>query len=150
MMPSSCCYAVTLSVVPHHFAGCLHAHHVNRQDSTTLFPFISWFCESEFLDEVAIDAFNKYSKFDMKVAPSLFLEFHGSPSAVKEQVAVVGQLCVCVCVCVFVCVSVCVCVCVCVCVLLVCGVHMSANCVCVCVCVCLCVCVHADNHSHTK
>ncbi|XP_076448799.1 putative D-lactate dehydrogenase, mitochondrial [Babylonia areolata] len=46
----------------------------------------------EFLDEVAIDAFNKFSKYDMKVAPSLFLEFHGSPSAVEEQVAVVEEI----------------------------------------------------------
>ncbi|KAL8618070.1 hypothetical protein ACOMHN_044640 [Nucella lapillus] len=44
----------------------------------------------EFLDEVAINAFNKYGKFDMKEAPSLFLEFHGSPSAVREQVQDVG------------------------------------------------------------
>ncbi|KAK7114731.1 probable D-lactate dehydrogenase, mitochondrial isoform X1 [Littorina saxatilis] len=46
----------------------------------------------EFLDEAAIDAFNKYSKFDMKVAPSLFLEFHGSPSSVEEQKEVVEEI----------------------------------------------------------
>ena len=71
---------------------------------------------------MAIDAFNKFSHFDMKVAPSLFLEFHGSPSAVEEQVAVVGQwlawnisLCVHACVHVHACVCVGVCVCVCMC-----------------------------------
>jgi D-lactate dehydrogenase (cytochrome) len=46
----------------------------------TLIGFIS-----EFLDEVSIDAVNKYSKMDMKVAPSLFLEFTGSPSSLDEQ-----------------------------------------------------------------
>ena len=119
--------------------------------STSLFPFVSWLCQTEFLDEVAIDAFNKYSKFDMKVAPSLFLEFHGSPSAVKEQVAIVGQFCVCVCgggVCVCVwCGCVCVwgvwvCVCVCVWMLVRVAVCMYA-CMHTCTCVCMCVCVHA-------
>ncbi|KAK7498890.1 hypothetical protein BaRGS_00009982 [Batillaria attramentaria] len=45
----------------------------------------------EFLDDVAIDAFNKYSKYDMKVKPSLFLEFHGSEAALEEQIQVVGS-----------------------------------------------------------
>lgn len=47
----------------------------------------------EFLDEVSIDAVNKYSKMDMKVAPSLFLEFTGSPSSLDEQAAFVADLC---------------------------------------------------------
>jgi D-lactate dehydrogenase (cytochrome) len=42
------------------------------------------------LDDAAIDAFNKFSKFDMEVLPTLFLEFHGSPSSVEEQVDVVS------------------------------------------------------------
>ena len=46
---------------------------------------------SEFLDEVSIDAFNKYSHFDMKVAPSLFLEFHGAASGLDAQVELVGE-----------------------------------------------------------
>lgn len=46
----------------------------------------------EFLDEVSIDACNKYSHLNMEVAPSLFLEFHGSENALGEQVKVVEEL----------------------------------------------------------
>lgn len=46
----------------------------------------------EFLDEVSIDACNRYSKLDLPVAPSLFLEFHGAESGLKDQVKVVEEL----------------------------------------------------------
>ncbi|KAK6185490.1 hypothetical protein SNE40_007712 [Patella caerulea] len=46
----------------------------------------------EFLDEVAIDAFNKYSKYDMNVAPSLFMEFAGSDGTLDKQVEVVSEI----------------------------------------------------------
>ena len=39
----------------------------------------------EFLDEVAVDAANLHSKLGLKRAPTLFLEFHGSPRWVEEQ-----------------------------------------------------------------
>ncbi|XP_003791374.1 probable D-lactate dehydrogenase, mitochondrial [Otolemur garnettii] len=40
----------------------------------------------EFLDEVTMDACNRYSKLNCSVAPTLFLEFHGSGQALAEQV----------------------------------------------------------------
>ncbi|XP_036296358.2 probable D-lactate dehydrogenase, mitochondrial [Pipistrellus kuhlii] len=40
----------------------------------------------EFLDEVMMDACIRYSKLDCSVAPTLFLEFHGSQQALVEQV----------------------------------------------------------------
>lgn len=40
----------------------------------------------EFLDEVMIDACNRHSKLNYPVAPTLFLEFHGSEQALAEQV----------------------------------------------------------------
>ncbi len=39
----------------------------------------------EILDDVQMDAVNKYSKLDYPVKNTLFLEFHGSQAGVKEQ-----------------------------------------------------------------
>jgi len=47
----------------------------------------------ELLDEVQIDAINKYSGLDLPVQPSLFLEFHGSENGAKEQSELVGEIC---------------------------------------------------------
>lgn len=46
----------------------------------------------EFLDEVSIDACNKYSKMNMRVAPSLFLEFSGSPKSLDDNAEIVGEI----------------------------------------------------------
>lgn len=46
----------------------------------------------ELLDAAAVEAVNRYSKRDDPVAPTLFLEFHGSPSAVREQAEAVQEL----------------------------------------------------------
>lgn len=46
----------------------------------------------EFLDEVSIDACNKYSNMDMRVAPSLFLEFSGSPKSLDDNAEIVGEI----------------------------------------------------------
>ncbi|XP_036391187.1 probable D-lactate dehydrogenase, mitochondrial [Megalops cyprinoides] len=42
----------------------------------------------EFLDDVMIDACNRFSGLSYSVAPTLFLEFHGSERSLEEQVAV--------------------------------------------------------------
>lgn len=42
---------------------------------------------AELLDDVQVAACNRYSKLSLKEQPTLFLEFHGSPSALSEQIA---------------------------------------------------------------
>lgn len=46
----------------------------------------------ELLDDVQMDAINRYSKLDYPVLPTLLLEFHGSDSGVKEQAETVQAL----------------------------------------------------------
>jgi D-lactate dehydrogenase (cytochrome) len=46
----------------------------------------------EFLDEVMIAAVNAYSGLGLREQPTLFLEFHGTATAVREQAALVGEI----------------------------------------------------------
>ncbi|SCA57057.1 D-Lactate dehydrogenase, cytochrome c-dependent [Candidatus Terasakiella magnetica] len=46
----------------------------------------------ELLDDRQMYAVNQYSKLNYEVAPTLFFEFHGSPSAVDEQVEQVKSI----------------------------------------------------------
>ncbi|MGD9539126.1 MAG: FAD-binding oxidoreductase [Alphaproteobacteria bacterium] len=46
----------------------------------------------ELLDEVQVDACNRYSKLDLPVAPTIFFEFHGTQRGVDEQVEQVGAI----------------------------------------------------------
>ena len=46
---------------------------------------------TEFLDDVMMDACNKFSGLNHPVAPTLFLEFHGSAAGIKSQVELVGK-----------------------------------------------------------
>ena len=46
----------------------------------------------ELLDEVQVDALNKYSGLELALRPTLFFEFHGSDASVAEQATTVGEL----------------------------------------------------------
>jgi D-lactate dehydrogenase (cytochrome) len=46
----------------------------------------------ELLDDLQIEAVNRYSKMDLAVAPTLIFEFHGSPGAVQDQITSVKEI----------------------------------------------------------
>ncbi|MFZ5671881.1 MAG: FAD-binding oxidoreductase [Pseudomonadota bacterium] len=46
----------------------------------------------ELVDEEHVKAFNAYSKIDLKVAPTLFLEFHGTEAGTREQSQLFGAI----------------------------------------------------------
>jgi D-lactate dehydrogenase (cytochrome) len=46
----------------------------------------------ELVDEEHVKAFNAYSKIDLKVAPTLFVEFHGTPAGTEEQSGLFGSI----------------------------------------------------------
>ena len=46
----------------------------------------------ELLDDLQMDAINKYSGLDYEVAPTLFFEFHGSENTVSENSKITGEI----------------------------------------------------------
>lgn len=48
----------------------------------------------EFVDEVGMEAVNRFSGLDYPAKPALFFEFHGSPAGVEEQAVRAGEIAV--------------------------------------------------------
>ena len=46
----------------------------------------------ELLDDVQVDAINRYSGSAYAIAPTLFMEFHGTQEGVKENARMVGEI----------------------------------------------------------
>ncbi len=46
----------------------------------------------ELLDDIQVDAVNRYSKLDLPVLPTLLFEFHGTTRWVEEQAGIVSEL----------------------------------------------------------
>jgi D-lactate dehydrogenase (cytochrome) len=46
----------------------------------------------ELLDALTVQAINRYSKTELREAPMLFFEFHGSPASVEEQAQTVQEI----------------------------------------------------------
>lgn len=55
-----------------------------------LFCFPLCLVPAEFLDDVMMDACNRFSSLSYPVTPTLFLEFHGSERSLEEQVCTTG------------------------------------------------------------
>jgi len=47
---------------------------------------------AELLDALQVDACNRYSRLDLAVSPTLFLEFHGTDRSVDEQIALTSEI----------------------------------------------------------
>lgn len=45
----------------------------------------------EFLDDVMVDACNRFNTLSYPVMPTLFLEFHGTENSLNEQVRTTGR-----------------------------------------------------------
>ncbi|KAF3854226.1 hypothetical protein F7725_022281, partial [Dissostichus mawsoni] len=55
------------------------------------FPSVQAAVDSTFLDDVMMDACNRFSSLSYAVSPTLFLEFHGSERSLEEQVLTAGR-----------------------------------------------------------
>lgn len=71
--------------------GLINFFHIGPLYKNLCTELLSVFKFSEFLDDIMMDACNKFSGLDYPAMPTLFLEFNGSEQSVNEQAKATGQ-----------------------------------------------------------
>ncbi len=81
--------------VPEHVAAAVCGFPDLNSAAEAVIEVIQWgvpIARIELLDELSVDAVNRYSRLDHSLQPTLFFEFHGSERGVAEQVEVVERV----------------------------------------------------------
>jgi D-lactate dehydrogenase (cytochrome) len=87
--------AIKLSPVPEKIASAVVAFKTLKAAVTTVIELLQCavpIARVELLDQVQMKAIREHSQLDYEELPTLFLEFHGGPAAVQEQIDMVQEL----------------------------------------------------------
>jgi D-lactate dehydrogenase (cytochrome) len=84
-----------LAPIPQHIAAAVCAFPTVRAAVATVVACLQSgipLARAELLDALQVEACNRYSKLDLAVSPTLFLEFHGTDHAVEEQISLTAEI----------------------------------------------------------
>jgi D-lactate dehydrogenase (cytochrome) len=87
--------AVKLSPTPEKIAAAVVSFNSLKDAVTTVIELLQCavpIARVELLDQVQMKAIKAHSKLDYPELPTLFLEFHGGPASVKEQIEMVEEI----------------------------------------------------------
>lgn len=87
--------AVKLSPIPEKIAAAVVSFNSLKDAVTTVIELLQCavpIARVELLDQVQMKAIKTHSKLEYPELPTLFLEFHGGPAAVKEQIHMVEEI----------------------------------------------------------
>ena len=86
---------VRLSPVPEKIAAAVVSFQTLENTVTTVIEMLQCaipIARVELLDEIQMGAICKHSDFEYEELPTLFLEFHGGPASVREQIEMVKEI----------------------------------------------------------